>query len=103
VTQNKRNLKRFTPEVLALYRRARAIRDQDPESDAYRDAYMDLHLALGRPPWDADIFEALEHRDAEFTPEMIKVSQGHCVSAQWGLWRDARDLGLELERLDRET
>jgi hypothetical protein len=102
VTQNKRNPKRFTPEVVALYCRARELPDHG--NAAASEAYMDLHNALGRPPWAIDIFEALdEHRDTEITSEMIESTRGHCVNAQWGLWKDARDLGLELERLDRET
>ena len=101
--RNKRIPKRFAPEVLTLYRRARALRDQNPNGDV-RDAYMDLHMALGRAPWDADIFEALdEHRDTEITSAMVNATRGDCVNAQWGLTKAARDLGLELERLDRET
>jgi hypothetical protein len=104
-----RHRKRITPEILTLYRRARALHDQGPESDAalrdaYRNAWTALHMALGRAPWDFDIFEALdEYRDIEITPDMIRDTQGHCVNSQWGLRKDARDLGLELERLDRET
>jgi hypothetical protein len=108
----RRHRSQITAEILALFRRASALHDQGPENDeapealraAYRDALTALNLALGRPPWDADIFEALdEYRDIEITPEMIEFTRGQCVNAQWGLWRDARDLGLELERLYRET
>ena len=108
----KRNRKKITPEIVELFRRASALHDQGAESDeapealqdAYRDARTALNLALGRAPFDADIFEALdEHRDTVITPEMISATLGDCVNAQWGLWRDARDLGLELERLARET
>jgi hypothetical protein len=100
--RNKRIPKRFAPEALALYRRARALRDQNPNGDAFRDAYMDLHMALGRAPWDADIFEALdEHRDTEITSAMVNATRGDCVNSQWGLRKAALDLGLELERLDR--
>jgi hypothetical protein len=99
-----RTPKRFAPEVLTLFRRARALRDQNPNGDACRDAYMNLHMALGRAPWDADIFEALdEYRDVEITPAMVNATRGHPVIAQWGLVKAARDLGGELERLDRET
>ena len=102
MTQNKRNPKRFTPEVLALYRRARELHDHGNATAS--EAYMDLHNALSRPPWAIDVFEALdEHRDTEITSEMIESTRGYCVNAQWGLWKNARDLGLELERLDRET
>jgi hypothetical protein len=98
-----RNRKGFTPEILELYRRARMLRDQGP-GDAYRDAYIDLHLALGRAPWDFDIFEALDkYRDTEITKEMIIATRGHPVISQWGLRKNARDLGLELEQLDRGT
>jgi hypothetical protein len=103
-----RRRRKITPEILVLFRRARVMHDQGAESEALRDAYHDarmaLHMALGRAPWEADIFEALdEHHDTEITPAMIRATRGHCVVAQWGLWRAARDLGLELERLDRET
>jgi hypothetical protein len=107
-----RGRKRITPQILALFRRTRALHDQGAESDAapeaLRDAYLAasaaLDLALGRAPWDTDIFEALdEHRDTKITPEMIQATRGHCVSAQWGSKKAARDLGLELERLDREA
>jgi hypothetical protein len=98
-----RRNKRITPEIVTLFRRASELRDQGAESD-YRDAYVALHLALGRAPWEADIFEALdEYRDLEITPEMIEFTRGKSVNAQWGLWKSARDLGLELERLDRES
>jgi hypothetical protein len=96
--------KRITPEILALYRRARALHDQAPGSNAENKAVGNLDLALGRAPWDMDIFEALdEHRDTEITPEMIMTTRGQCVVAQWGLWKAARDLGLELERLGHES
>jgi hypothetical protein len=99
-----RSRKRITPEILELYRRACASRDRDPEGYHASDACMGLYLALGRRPWVADIFEALdEHRDTEITKEMIVDTRGHCVVAQWGLIKAARDLGLELERLDREA
>jgi hypothetical protein len=107
----KRRRKHITPEVVALFRRAQMLRGQGAEDDAapeairdaYRDASTSLNLALGRAPWDADIFEALdEHRDTEITQEMIRATRADCVNAQWGLWKDARDLGLELEQLARE-
>ena len=98
--RNKRTPKRFAPEVLTLYRRARELH---PNGDAFRDAYMDLHIALGRTPWDMDLFDALdEHRDTEITSAMVNATRGHPVVAQWGLIKAARDLGLELERLDRD-
>ena len=98
--RNKRTPKRFAPEVLTLYRRARELH---PNGDAFRDAYMDLHIALGRTPWDMDLFDALdEHRDTEITSAMVNATRGDCVNAQWGLTKAARDLGLELERLDRD-
>ena len=105
-----RRRRKITPEILALFRRARALHGKGAESDAapealrdaYRDARIALHLALGRVPWDADIFEALdEHRNTEITPEMIRATRGHCAGRQWGLLKAARDLGLELEQLDR--
>jgi hypothetical protein len=99
--RNMRTPKRFAPEVLALYRHARELR---PDGDAFRDAYMDLHMALGRAPWDMDLFDALdEHRDTEITSAMVNATRGRAVVAQWGLIKAARDLGVELERLDRET
>ena len=99
--RNKRTPKRFAPEVLTLYRRARELH---PNGDAFRDAYMDLHMALGRAPWDVDLFEALdEYRDVEITPAMVNSTRGHPVIAQWGLIKAARDLGLELERMDRDS
>ena len=97
-----RTPKRFAPEVLTLFRRARDLRDQG--GDAFADACMELHMALGRAPWDVDLFDALdEYRDFEITPAMVNFTRGHPVIAQWGLIKAARDLGLELERLDRET
>jgi hypothetical protein len=100
--RNKRTPKRFAPEVLALFRRARALRDQNPNGDAFCDANMDLHMALDRAPWDMDMFEALdEYRDTDITSAMVNARRGHPVVAQWGLVKAARDLGLELERLDR--
>jgi hypothetical protein len=108
----RRHRSQITAEILALFRRASALHDQGAKNDeapealraAYRDARTALNLALGRAPFDADIFEALdEHRDTVITPEMISATRGDCVNAQWRLWRDARDLGLELERLYRET
>jgi hypothetical protein len=102
--RNKRTPKRFAPEVLTLFRRARALRDQNPNGDAFRDACMDLHVALGRAPWDMDLFDALDkYRDTEITSAMVNATRGDCVNAQWGLRKGARDLGLDLERLDRET
>jgi hypothetical protein len=99
-----RSRKRITPEILELYRRARSTRDRDPENYHASQACFDFDTALGRRPWDADIFEALDQwRDTEITTEMISATQGGYASGQWGLRKAARDLGLELERLDRET
>jgi hypothetical protein len=101
---NKRNRNGITSEIVELFRRARAPREQDPEGYHRSDACTDLDLALKRAPWDTPIFEALdEYRDIEITSEMIRATRGHPVISQWGLRKAARDLGLELERLDRET
>jgi hypothetical protein len=104
---SKRSRKKITPEILELYRRARALHDQGGlESDvryAYIDANSALDLALGRAPYDIDIFDALdEYRDTEITPEMILATRGRPVVAQWGPRKAARDLGLDLERMDHE-
>jgi hypothetical protein len=34
---------------------------------------------------------------------MIRATSSYCAGTQWGLLKAARDLSLELERLDRET
>jgi len=76
--------KRITPKALAAYRRLLAAEDDDE----YSDARVELTLALGRAPWQYDVWAA----STDEPPAYIK--------GPWRIedYKKTREIRRELER-----
>jgi hypothetical protein len=82
---------KFTPEVLDLYRRARAIYDtDDAERWVEQKLSWQLHIMLGRQLWDIEIFETVDE---------VEPPTGDWWDAdRTNSWRSARALLTALEQ-----
>ena len=47
----------ITPELVDLFKKAEALRSREGAREAYLDACLDLHQALGRFPWEDDVMD----------------------------------------------
>ena len=92
---------RITPQIVDLYRRAREIYDDGDAVDHWAEAGRrrgefydidrELHLLLGRPPWEEDIFDTI---DEDTPPHWLDPERKKS-------WRAAYSIRVELDRLLR--
>ena len=92
---------RITPQIVDLYRRAREIYDDGDAVDHWAEAggrrgeFYDidhqLHLLLGCPPWEEDIFDTI---DEDTPPQWLDRERKKS-------WQTAYAIRVELDRLLR--